>query len=157
MTTTCCRHLTDSQQKVDSPFHRFVVTDYYDGLRTGFAECGVCKTAFKVNLVDWDSNQNVRILRFQEVEISPFGILDESGASFDSSWPFFVLFDNPTNRELIDRFERIPVAVSRKALMIASENASTSLLAVQELKPTDVGDKVDWFANWSLPREGLPM
>jgi hypothetical protein len=157
MTSTCCRHLTDSQKKIDSPFLRFVVTDYYDGLRAGFAECDVCKTAFKVNLLDWDSNQNLRILRFQEVETSPFRILDEFGESFAASWPILVLFDNPPNRELIDRFERIPVATSRKALMIASENASVSLLAVHELVPTDAGDKVDWFANWSLSREGLPM
>lgn len=154
---TCCRQLTKSQQVMDSPFVRFVVTDYYDGLRAGFAECGVCKTAFKVNLVDWDSNQNLRILRFQEVETSPFRVIDEFGNSLGGSWPFLVLFDKPANRELINRLERIPVVMSRKALMIASENASVALLAVQELEPTDAGDKVDWFANWSLPREGLPM
>lgn len=154
---TCCKRLTKSQQVLDSPFVRIIVTDYYDGLRAGFAECGVCKTAFKVNLVDWDSNQNLRILRFQEVETSPFRVIDEFGDSLDASWPFLVLFDKPANRELIDRFERIPVVMSRKALMIASENVSVSLLAVQQLEPTDAGDKVDWFANWSLPREGLPM
>jgi hypothetical protein len=68
-----------------------------------------------------------------------------------------ILFDKATNRELIDRFERIPVTTSRKALMVATENASASLLAVQELEPSDAGDKIDWFANWSLSREGLPM
>jgi beta-xylosidase len=140
-----------------SPFARFVVTDYYDGLRAGFAECGVCKTAYKVNLVDWDSNQNLRILRFQQVETSPFRVIDEFGDSFDAKWPFLILFDKPANRELIDRFERIPVTMSRKALMIASENVSELLLAVQELESEDAGDKVDWFANWSLPREDLPM
>ena len=154
MFTRCCSHLRDIKRVVESPFDRFLVTDYYDGLRSGFAECRSCKTAFKVAMIDWDADQDVRIFRFHEVDSSPFRIVDELGESLETTWPFFVLFDKPANQDLLDRIERTPVAQSGKVLIIASRDPSTSFLASEQVAPSDLGNSVDWFRKWSLTKEG---
>lgn len=64
---TCCQLLKDNDE---SSFSRTLATGYYDGPTEGFCECAACSRVFSMQMFQWDSDQDWRVIAFAELPLS---------------------------------------------------------------------------------------
>ena len=149
----CCSelHLHPASQ---SPFHRVLVVDYYDGPIAGLAECGVCLSEFKYQMLAWDDQQSLRIYSFaplpRRIFAAAVSILEESGPP---RWPVWVPpagRSNTKRKEVYGKLRGIIRKAFRETYVLAAHDLSETILAAKLLESRGLRG-VRKKANWSDP------
>lgn len=90
MTEAICCTATSIAYPSRTPFGKVLSLGWYDGTTSGLVQCSQCSAAFKYDIVDWDSNQDRRILAFSPISSQEFdGIVELLSRSESPRWPFW--------------------------------------------------------------------
>lgn len=139
--STCCADLLD-QRGVISPFSKVIAFAYYDGPTRGVAQCSVCASAYKYDMVAWDERQDVRVYVLapisKEVFVEIVNILSESDLP---NWPVWVprwefAFGNKES-STNGKIEGLLSSASRCKYVLSTEDISRTILAVKPFREKD--------------------
>src|SRR6266536_1213592 len=90
MSDYICCEATNVALPSTTPFGKVLSLGWYDGTTAGLVQCAYCSTAFKYDIVDWDSDQERRIFALSRIKPQEFdyivSILQSGGPP---KWPFW--------------------------------------------------------------------
>jgi len=121
-----------------SPFAKIIVLGYYDGPISGLLQCADCPTAYRFELIAWDSNQDNRVFSLAEVDSDVFESVIHTLASVqEPKWPIWVVdwkFESTTEEKRIhDSIDRALEKASTAKLVIATPHIAKDITMCREI------------------------
>ncbi len=152
----CCDLATLSTSP--SPFSRIVALGYYDGFLSGVVSCDVCSTAYRVEILDMDDDQNNRIFSLASLATGLFNALVESISRYETpKWPFWCpqyQFGSEEDRALVrNSVFSVLEQADTPNLIIASDSWLHRILAAKKVTLEELNSAADWFSLLSLARD----
>lgn len=135
-----------------SSFGRTILTGYYDGPTAGFLECQGCLGIYVFQLVDWDSEQEVRVFAMGRLPEKTFDELVAELCRFfgEARWPDWFLHWIPDSQ--VRRIANERIAALRGGVIpqfvVAWRRKDNVILRVRRLGSDDIPDVRDWLGDW---------
>jgi hypothetical protein len=86
----CCLSVS-GRRDLPSPFQRLIALGYYDGPTSGLAECARCRKSYRLELVAWDTSQDVRVFATATFEMERFErVIRACARQEEPNWPVWV-------------------------------------------------------------------
>ena len=128
-----------------SPFQKYIVTVFYDGLKEGITVCAHCGRAYAIAFLDWDNREDVRIYELSEIEkvIPPIAEFISHARSRGPSVAYsdiedFQYLDRCLNANRFVKF--VLAAIHLDQTIIRGERVGSK-------------ENVDWFIRFGLDRD----
>jgi hypothetical protein len=143
-----CRENLAGHLEACFSYSNMEVLEYYDGPVEGVVHCGMCGTAYRFNMLDWDGEHEIRVfslaplptelfLQFKEIiSKQPKGIVPEG---YDREAPY------ERSRQLLDQSGPVQ-------FVVAWRRSDARVLAIRTVTDEDRGAVGDW-SSWMDPRD----
>lgn len=134
-----------------SPFSKIIVFGYYDGPTSGIVQCRLCTTVYKIETLDWDNMQDMRICSLALLQTPYFNQLVNLLTPLGTpTWPVWVpiwKFESQEKEEILNRqVQEIVEKAGKVSLVIATENIATEVLTAKKITPEEFGSVKNWFS-----------
>ena len=106
MTRTCCRLLRNGIAS-RLPFDRVLATGYYDGPTEGFTQCAVCQTSYSFRILDWDDEQDWRVLAFAPLKPTFEEIAKKLGVKLEGQPPVVLVPPSGDQHRTVDEIDKM--------------------------------------------------
>jgi hypothetical protein len=132
------------------PFTRILALDYYDGPTGGVLQCGGCGAEYRFDMLDWDTEQEVRIFRLaglpNESMAECVGIISPSEPPHWPIWFPLWRWPNSQGREAAESaLQRILARAHGPELVVAWARSDGRVLAAAKLDTQELSQAPDWF------------
>lgn len=124
---TCCSHIAEAT----GAFSQVVALEWYDGLTEGVTQCRTCGTPYRIHMLAWDEQQDVRIYSLTPLLASLPEVISVLRPLGEPRWPAWL----PTWANLPEQqwnslqleLDRALTPSGAVAMMIATEDLTTHI------------------------------
>ena len=83
---TCCSHIAEA----NAAFSQAVALEWYDGLTEGVTQCRTCGTSYRIHMLAWDEQQDVRIYSLTPLLASLPEVISVLRSLGEPRWPVWL-------------------------------------------------------------------
>ncbi len=135
-TQTDCQHLSDPASQ---PELEVIAYDYYDGATSGTLTCNRCGVSYRLQMLDWDDWQRVRIFSLAPLDRSHYERFRDLRLEHRTDWS-----------EVSDELGRILEASGPIRWVIALDSFGDRLIASRRVAQDEL-TRLDWTAYHDTP------
>ncbi len=155
----CCQDPPTLAQ-APAPFSQIIALGFYDGPTSGVLRCTTCLAEYKFDMLDWDADHEVRIMRLASL---PAGSLARCVAALTQTepprWPVWVpsrsSLPSEEARDKADAAVEGILAQAKPAeLIVAWVGYGERILAARKVPAKDLNAVPDWFSQVDPARDG---